>query len=62
MSEIVNLRRTRKAKMRREKETQAETSRVKHGVAKSARGLAKAREEKEKRTVEGHKLDRPDKN
>lgn len=57
MSEIVNLRRARKAKARREKETQAEANRVKHGVAKSARDLAKAREEKEKRAVEGHKLD-----
>lgn len=62
MSEIVNLRQARKAKARREKETQAEANRIKHGVAKSVRGLAKAREEKEKRAIAAHELDRPDKN
>lgn len=62
MSEIVNLRQARKAKARREKETQAEANRIKHGVAKSVRGLAKAREEKENCAIAAHKLDRPDKN
>jgi hypothetical protein len=39
MSEIVNLRRARKAKARSEKEKTAADNRVKHGVAKSVRAL-----------------------
>jgi Domain of unknown function (DUF4169) len=57
MAEIVNLRRARKGKARSEKEREAEANRARHGVAKSARDLAKAREEKDKRTVDAHKLD-----
>ena len=57
MSEIVNLRRARKAKARRDKDTQAEANRIKHGVAKPVRDLAKAREEKEESAIEGHRLD-----
>jgi hypothetical protein len=56
MAEIVNLRRARKAKSRREKETAAEANRAKHGVAKRERELVKAREEKGKRDIEAHKL------
>ncbi len=57
MSEIVNLRRARKAKARRERETAAEANRARHGVAKSVRNLAKARADKERRTAEAHRLD-----
>ncbi len=58
MAEIVNLRRVKKAKARAEKAAEADANRTKHGVAKSARDLAKARGEKEKKIVEAHKLDK----
>ena len=57
MAEIVNLRRARKAKGRAEKEREAEANRVKHGVPKPARDLAKARAEKAASVVEAHRLD-----
>jgi len=57
MAEIVNLRRVRKAKAREGKEAVADANRAKHGVAKPARDLAKARAEKAEREIEGHKLD-----
>jgi len=57
MSEIVNLRRARKAKTRRAKEVVAEASRAEHGVSKSAHKLAKARIEKSKRDVDAHRLE-----
>ncbi|HEX4532900.1 MAG TPA: DUF4169 family protein [Rhizomicrobium sp.] len=58
MSEIVNMRRVKKAKARTEKSTTAEANRAKHGVAKQVRNLAKARAEKEKRTADAHELDK----
>ena len=57
MAEIVNLRRARKAKGRAEKEREAEANRVKHGVPKPARDLAKARAEKEKQSVDAHRIE-----
>ena len=57
MAEIVNLRRARKAKGRTEKDREAEANRVKHGVTKPVRGLAKARVEKAASAVDAHKLD-----
>jgi hypothetical protein len=57
MAEIINLRRTRKAKARDGKETQAQAARVKHGVAKPVRDLAKARKEKDARDIDARKLD-----
>jgi len=56
MAEIVNLKRARKQKARKTKEKAAEANRIKHGVAKPARELAKAREEKAVRDIEAHKL------
>ncbi len=56
MAEIVNLRRARKQKARQEKGTAAEANRIKHGVARPARDLAKARTEKATRDIEAHKL------
>jgi len=58
MSEIVNLRRVRKAKARAEEAAKAQANRATHGVAKSARNLAKARAEKERRRADAHKLDK----
>lgn len=62
MAEIVNLRRVKKAKARAEKSAQADANRTKHGVAKPVRELGKARNEKEKKIVDAHKLDSEDKN
>jgi hypothetical protein len=57
MAEIVNLKRVKKAKARAEKSAQADANRTKHGTPKAIRDLAKARDEKEKKIVEAHKLD-----
>jgi hypothetical protein len=57
MSEIVNLRRARKAKARAAAATKADANRVKHGVSKAVRDLAKARDEKQKRVTEAHRLE-----
>ena len=57
MAEIVNLRRVRKAKARAAKATEADASRIKHGVAKKVRDLARARDEKARRDVDAGKLD-----
>jgi hypothetical protein len=57
MSEIINLRRVKKAKARRAKEVVAEASRAEHGVSKSAHNLAKARIKKAKRDVDAHRLE-----
>ena len=56
MSEIVNLRRVRKAKTRAERATQADANRVKHGVPTSVRDLAKARADKASHDLAGRKL------
>lgn len=57
MAEIVNLRRARKAKARSEKDSQATANRAKHGVAKSLRDLAEARDDLAKRAADAHKLE-----
>ena len=58
MAEIVNLRRARKAKARDERSREAGANRAKHGTAKPARDLAKARAEKEARDLDAQRLDR----
>jgi hypothetical protein len=58
MSDIVNLKRARKAKARRAKEVVAAANRAEHGVSKSKHKLAKKRAEIDARSVEGHKLDK----
>jgi hypothetical protein len=57
MADIVNLRRARKAKARDEKAREAEANRIKHGTAKPARDLARARADKAAQDVDAHKLD-----
>lgn len=57
MSEIVNLKRARKAKARHAKDVVAEANRAKHGVSKSKHNLAKVRIAKAKRDVDALKLD-----
>ena len=60
MTEIVNLRRARKAKSRSEKEKAAADNRLRYGTAKSLRDLARSEREREKRNIEGHKIDPTD--
>ncbi len=57
MAEIINLRRARKGKARDAKAAQADSNRIKHGVAKPVRDLAKARKERDERTVDAHRLE-----
>ena len=57
MTDIINLRRARKNKARAAKAAKADANRVTHGVAKSVRDLAKARQEKARRIADAHKLD-----
>jgi len=57
MAEIVNLRRTRKAKARADRTAEADANRAKHGVAKSVRDLANSRRAKELRDVDARKLE-----
>ena len=57
MSEIVNLRRVRKAKTRDEKAKTADANRILHGTPTPARELAKARSDKASRDLDAHKKD-----
>jgi hypothetical protein len=55
MAEIVNLRRTRKAKARAEKEQRAAENRAKTSTPKALRVLEKSRREKTLRDLDGKK-------
>ena len=57
MAEIINLRRRRKGKAHAAKAAEANANRAKHGIAKPARALAKARREKNMHDVDAHRLD-----
>jgi len=57
MSEIVNLKRVRKAKERAQKEREAADNRARFGVSKKLKGLTKARSEKDESELEGKQLD-----
>jgi len=57
MSNIINLRRARKAKERAQKEQEAADNRVRFGVSKRVRGITKARSDKDAAAIEGKKLD-----
>jgi hypothetical protein len=61
MSEIVNLRRVRKAKSRAQGEEIAAANRARHGTSKATRSLTKARSEKAAGVLDAHRLER-DKN
>ena len=56
VTEIVNLRRARKAKQRVKKEEQADANRALHGTPKAERDLTKARSEKLSRNLDAAKL------
>ena len=55
MTEIINLRRARKAKAKAEKDKTAEANRIAHGAPKQLRDLAKSRTEKAVRDLDAHK-------
>jgi len=55
MTEIVNLKRVRKAKERAEAEAKADANRVAHGRTKSEKKLTKAQQEAAQRKLDGHK-------
>ena len=55
MTEIINLRRARKAKDRAEKAKHADANRVTHGTPKDMRDLAKSRADKAARDLDAHK-------
>jgi len=57
MSEIVNLRRARKAKARAKKEEEAAANRERFGASKGVRNITKARSEKAASELTGKKLD-----
>jgi hypothetical protein len=56
-TEIINLRRVRKAKAKAEKEKTAQANRVTHGTPKAVRDLAKARSELSTQRLENSRLD-----
>jgi hypothetical protein len=60
MSEIVNLRRAKKARERAAKEKDADANRARFGTPKLERSITKARSHKDAAELEGKKLD-PDK-
>ena len=57
MAEIVNLRRARKARARKEKAAEAGRNRLHHGTPKALRDVTKARSEKAGADLEAHRLD-----
>ena len=61
MSNVVNLRRAKKAKARGEREKDAANNRVTFGTPKHLRATAKAGAEKQKRAHALHEIDRSDK-
>jgi hypothetical protein len=56
MTDLINLRRARKAKARAEKDKQAKANRVTHGTPKALRDLEKARAELTARRLEDRRL------
>jgi hypothetical protein len=57
VAEIVNLRRARKEKARKEKGAEAEKNRLKHGTPKALRDVTKARSKKAGAELDAHRLD-----
>ena len=57
MAEIINLRRARKEKARAEKEKTAEANRLAHGTPKVLKKLERAKTEKAKEHLSGHRLE-----
>jgi hypothetical protein len=57
MGEIVNLRRARKAQVRRKDEEQAQENRVRFGLSKAERQLTEKTRKLAERRFEGHRLE-----
>ena len=57
MADLVNLRRARKAKARKEKAAEADRNRVQHGTPKALRNVTKARSDKAGAALDAHRLD-----
>ncbi len=57
MGKPVNLNRFRKEKARAEKKARADANAVKHGRSKSEKAIAKLEQERQKRDLDGHKVD-----
>jgi Domain of unknown function (DUF4169) len=57
MADIVNLRRARKAKDKRDKDALAEANRIKFGRTKAEKDLAKANAALSARALTGHKIE-----
>lgn len=57
MADVINLKRARKAKVRAEKENEAEVNRRAHGRTKAERALTKAEADAAARKLDGHKRD-----
>jgi len=55
MSDVVNLRRARKRRSREAARAEADASAARHGEARTARDLRKARDTLEARRLEAHK-------
>ncbi len=55
MTDIVNLKRARKAKERAEAEAKAQANRIAHGRTKTEKKLTKAEQEAVQRKLDGHK-------
>lgn len=60
MSEIVNLKRMRKAKARAEAEAKAADNRLAHGRTKVEKKMSKDTKEADARRLDGHKRERHD--
>lgn len=58
MVDVINLNKKRKAKMRLEKEKKASENRIKFGRTKKERQIEKQEIERNKRHLDGHKLER----
>lgn len=59
MGDLVNLRRARKDRDRRQRENEAANSRAKFGRSKLEKLTAKAQDDLEVRRLDGHRLDSP---
>ena len=59
MADIVNLRQARKRKEREGREARAAENRAAFGRPKAERELANAREDQERRRLDGHRRDDP---
>jgi hypothetical protein len=60
MADIINLRRARKQRQRAEKDTAAQGNRLRFGLSGADRRTAEDARERERRRLEGHRLEHTD--